>query len=202
MRPLRWNELASNSASDKRSVALAIPSELLASEQGTRRTRTNFKRRHLKARDTGSSLAPRRSLLQGRTADKRAAEQRPSRCSRYPTGSSSGSVQGGSRCRWRGRAYRFTGSKCPKRWSRGFAQNRAVPISGVTPRVRVAGAAIENNRVCMLQERAEIMAQAIARSPRQLRVLRGTPRERGAEGWRGGRLRTFRHLKPAPPAGG
>ena len=58
------------------------------------------------------------------------------------------------------------------------------------------------SRVCMLPERAEIMAQAIARSPGQLRVLWGTPRERGAEGWRGGRLRTFRHLKPAPPAGG
>ena len=70
------------------------------------------------------------------------------------------------------------------------------------PRVRVAGAAIEKNRMRMLQERAEIMAQAIARSPGQLRVLWGTPRERGAEDWRGGRLRTFRHLKPAPPAGG
>jgi hypothetical protein len=33
------------------------------------------------------------------------------------------------------------------------------------PRVRVAGAAIENNRVCMLQESAEIMAQAFVRSP-------------------------------------
>jgi hypothetical protein len=40
--------------------------------------------------------------------------------------------------------------------------------------------------VCMLQERAEIMAQAIARSPGQLRVLWGTPenaaRKAGAEG--------------------
>jgi hypothetical protein len=30
----------------------------------------------------------------------------------------------------------------------------------------------------------------------------GHSQRRGAEGWRGGRLRTFRHLKPAPPAGG
>ena len=58
------------------------------------------------------------------------------------------------------------------------------------------------SRVCMLPDRAEIMAQAIARSPGQLRVYRALPEKRGAEGWRGGRLRTFRHLKPAPPAGG
>jgi hypothetical protein len=43
---------------------------------------------------------------------------------------------------------------------------------------------------------------AIARCPGQLRVLWGTPRERGAEGWPGGRPPTFRHLKPAPHAGG
>ena len=42
------------------------------------------------------------------------------------------------------------------------------------------------SRVCMLPERAEIMAQAIARSPGQLRVYRALPenaaRKAGAEG--------------------
>ena len=67
--------------------------------------------------------------------------------------------------------------------------------------VRVAGAAIEHNRVCMLQERAEIMAQAIARSPGSFEFY-GALLETGR-----GRLerrapRTFRHLKAAPLGGG
>ena len=47
-----------------------------------------------------------------------------------------------------------------------------------------------------------ILTEATKLAELSARVLWGTPRERGAEGWRGGRLRTFRHLKPAPPAGG
>jgi hypothetical protein len=54
------------------------------------------------------------------------------------------------------------------------------------PRARVARAAIENNRVCMLQERAEIMAQAIARSPGSFEFYGALPenaaRKAGAEG--------------------
>ena len=46
------------------------------------------------------------------------------------------------------------------------------------PRVRVAGAAIENNRVCMLQERAETMAQASSMGA----LPENAARKAGAEG--------------------